>query len=348
MDRKTPIVGTGLISGVLSVFFGALGFGGVLVFIFPEIFSTPVLREVDLFWWRLLIHLVLVFGFMCGLWSILRRRRVLPALIGLLLVGLATLLGGSRVPIQGAVESTFAFNLDFFLLSILFYTAIFTPLERLWPLHGDQRVLRKDFWKDLGYFFRNTVLLQALTFLTIVPVAIVFERWTGGVVSDKIGALPFVVQFVIAFVAADFVTYWVHRAFHEVKWLWPFHAVHHSVESMDWLAGSRLHIVDILATRIVGFVPLYVLGFSPAVLYLYLGFIAVHATFIHANIRWSFPRLRYVISTPEHHHWHHAKDTEALDKNFSVHSPLFDYLFGTLHLPKNRRPKSYGLTDRSS
>ena len=334
-------------SGALSVFLGAIGFGGVLIFLFPEAFSTPVLREVDVFWWRLLLHLVLVAGFMSGLWSILRRHRVFPALIGLLLVGGATLLGGSRVPIHGSVETAFAFNLDFFLLSILFYTAIFTPLEKLWPLHADQRILRKEYWKDLGYFFRNTVLLQALTFLTIVPVAVVFEQWTGGTVTEWIQGLPFVVEFIIAFLAADFTTYWVHRAFHEVKWLWPYHAVHHSVEAMDWLAGSRLHIVDILAMRVAGFIPLYVLGFSSSVLFLYLGFIAVHATFIHANVRWRFPRLRYVISTPEHHHWHHAKDTEALDKNFSVHSPLFDYMFGTLHMPKHRWPKAYGLTRRS-
>lgn len=45
---------------------------------------------------------------------------------------------------------------------------------------------------------------------------------------------------------ADFTQYWVHRTFHTVPWLWRFHAIHHSAEEMDWLAGSRLHLVDVI------------------------------------------------------------------------------------------------------
>ena len=61
---------------------------------------------------------------------------------------------------------------------------------------------------------------------------------------------------------ADFTQYWVHRTFHAVPALWRFHAVHHSAEQMDWLAGSRLHLVDIAVTRGLTYVPIYVLGFA--------------------------------------------------------------------------------------
>lgn len=343
MRRIALPIGSGLVSGVLSVFFGLLGMGGVLAFSFPYLFSTPALRVIDPFWWRLLLHLVLVSGFSFGIWSVLRRRRVFPALLGLALVGTATLLGGSRIPLAGAVDTPFTISLDLFLLNVLFYTAIFTPLERLWPIRSEQKVLRPEFWKDMGYFFRNTILIQALTFLVITPVRIAFVSWEGNAFHVWLIGLPFLIQFLIAFFAADFTTYWSHRFFHEWKWLWRFHAVHHSATSMDWLAGSRLHLVDILVTRIAGFIPLYVLGFPSEVMYLYLAWIAVHATFIHANIKWPFPHLRYVISTPAHHHWHHAQEAEARDKNYSVHSPLFDWMFGTLYMPKKGWPKSYGL-----
>ena len=84
---------------------------------------------------------------------------------------------------------------------------------------------------------------------------------------------------------ADLTQYWVHRAFHRVPWLWRFHRIHHSAETMDWLAGSRLHLVDIAVTRGLSYVPVYVLGFAEAPLFAYVVFVSIQATFIHANLR---------------------------------------------------------------
>ena len=54
---------------------------------------------------------------------------------------------------------------------------------------------------------------------------------------------------------------------------------------MDWLAGSRLHLVDIAVTRGLSYVPVYVLGFAEAPLFAYVVFVSIQATFIHANLR---------------------------------------------------------------
>ena len=62
--------------------------------------------------------------------------------------------------------------------------------------------------------------------------------------------------------AADLVQYWTHRAYHEIPFLWRFHAVHHSAEYMDWMAGSRLHMFELIFTRVSILGVLYVLGFS--------------------------------------------------------------------------------------
>jgi len=110
---------------------------------------------------------------------------------------------------------------------------------------------------------------------------------------------------------------------------------------MDWLAGSRMHIVDVLVTRSAAYLPVFVLGFAPAALYAYLAFVSVHAVFIHANLRWRFPGLRWVIATPEYHHWHHTSDEEGLDRNFAGFLPLWDLVFGTAHQP-GYWPKKYG------
>ncbi len=110
---------------------------------------------------------------------------------------------------------------------------------------------------------------------------------------------------------------------------------------MDWLASSRIHIVDVVVTRAVAIVPVVLLGFAPSALYGYLVFVSFHAVFIHANVRWRFPGLRWVISTPEYHHWHHTSDEEGIDKNFAQFLPMWDLLFGSAHQP-DHWPKKYG------
>jgi lathosterol oxidase len=53
------------------------------------------------------------------------------------------------------------------------------------------------------------------------------------------------------------------------------------------------------------------------------------------------------VATPHFHHWHHSAEREAINKNYSVHTPLWDLLFGTYYLPE-RWPAAYGLCDGAS
>jgi lathosterol oxidase len=142
---------------------------------------------------------------------------------------------------------------------------------------------------------------------------------------------------------ADLAQYVAHRFYHSNGTLWRMHAVHHSVRVMDWLAGSRLHLVEVLLTRMSVFIPLYLVGFSQEVLYSYIGFVSVHAVFIHANVGINFGWLRYVIATPQYHHWHHSDDPQVMNKNFAVHLPVIDLLFGTHYQPRGKWPESYGI-----
>jgi lathosterol oxidase len=113
---------------------------------------------------------------------------------------------------------------------------------------------------------------------------------------------------------------------------------------MDWLAASRLHLVDIVVVRAVTFIPLYVLGFAEGPVFAYLVFVSFHAIFIHANVNFRFGWLDWVLATPRFHHWHHSAEEKAVDKNFAVHLPLLDKLFGTLLLPRRDEwPAVYGI-----
>ena len=75
----------------------------------------------------------------------------------------------------------------------------------------------------------------------------------------------------------------------------------------------------------------------------YLVFVSFHAVFIHANVRFDLRRIEPWIVTPRFHHWHHAKDRAAIDKNFAVHLPWIDRLFGTAYEPDGRWPDEYGI-----
>jgi sterol desaturase/sphingolipid hydroxylase (fatty acid hydroxylase superfamily) len=142
----------------------------------------------------------------------------------------------------------------------------------------------------------------------------------------------------------DLVQYWVHRTFHRWPVLWKFHAVHHSAQTLDWLAGARMHLFEIICLRGLTVIPMYVLGFTEGALYAYLLFVFLFSTFVHANFRYDFGKLQYWFVTPRFHHWHHGIEREAIDVNFAVHFPLFDRLFGTYHLPPDGSwPAGYGI-----
>ena len=144
-------------------------------------------------------------------------------------------------------------------------------------------------------------------------------------------------------VVATVGSYWGHRLTHQVPFLWRFHAVHHSIEHMDWMAAGRLHPIDSAVTQACAILPLVALGYDAGPVAAVTILVTVLAIFQHANVRLRFPVLRWVLPTPEWHHWHHATDPEAHDTNFGI--PVVDLLFGTAYLPKDRRPDGFGIPD---
>lgn len=119
--------------------------------------------------------------------------------------------------------------------------------------------------------------------------------------------------------------------------------LHHEHVLRDWIAGSRLHVLDIVIVRGLTFLPVYLLGFSQPAVYAYLLFVSFHGVFLHANVGLRLGALEHVLALPRFHHWHHSSETEALDKNFALHFPWIDQIFGTKHLPDGRWPARYGV-----
>ena len=338
--------GSGWISGALSVFLGFVGLLAVVCFHYPSLMTMPELRELyPVPYIRVLLLLILVASFVLGGISIYLRRSRSVGGIGILLTLIAVMFGGWSVPVDGELQNGPFLGLDWFLLNILIFSAVFVPLELLFPLRREQPIFR-DYWKtDLAYFFVSHLLIQLITIVTLKP-ALVFFGWAAEpAVRIFVGSQHFVVQFLGIMLIADLTQYWVHRAFHVIPFLWRFHAVHHSAQSMDWLAGSRLHFADIAVTRAVSYLPIFLLGFGEGPLFAYIVFVSFHATFIHTNFRFDFGPLKWLFVVPRFHHWHHTADLAYADKNFAVHLPFLDRLFGTYYLPRTDWPERYGVDD---
>lgn len=345
-DPERTSFGSGWLSGTLSVFLGVISLAAVACFYFPHLLTTPDLRaQLPMPVIRATLQIVIASAFVLGLLStVLRRRKVLGA-TGMILALAASLSGGGNVPVEGPVPSSSVYlGLDWFLLNILLLAMLFVPIERIWPLHREQSVFRRGWTTDAIYLFVSHLLVQVLTLLTLMPARLFFSWAVSPVLQGAVQSQPAVLQFLECIAVADMSEYWIHRVFHRWRWLWSFHAVHHSSTSLDWLAGSRLHLVDVVVTRGLSFIPLFLLGFEMGPLYAYVVFVSLHAVFIHANVSWRFPRwVETFVVTPRLHHWHHAAEDAAIDKNFAVHLPWIDKLFGTYYGPAGEWPKQYGI-----
>ena len=341
-DRDAKSFGSGWMSGTTSVFLGFLAVLGVLGFHFPDFLSSHELRarySVPLL--RTLLEISIALGFVLGLVSMLLRPRKALGATGVALALLAALAGGGRVQIEGDFARSYTLGLDWFVLNVLVLALVFVPLERAAPRLAEQGTFRFGWATDGAHFLVSHLALQILTFLTLLPSNAIAKLWQPAALHAAIGGQPIWLQFFEIVVLTDFTQYWVHRAFHQVPFLWRFHAIHHSSRAMDWLAGSRLHVVDVIATRGLVVLPVFLLGYSPPAIYAYAVFVGFHAVFIHANLGVDFGGMDRWIATPRVHHWHHA--VTPTDHNFAVHLPVIDRIFGTLHLPGRKWPEAYGI-----
>lgn len=227
--------------------------------------------------------------------------------------------------------------------SLLFLCLVFIPLEKAFPAKPGQKILRKNWVTDLFYFFGqyllwNGLVLRVLQFFsgwldTIVPLA----------VRHTIQQQPFWLQAMEVIVFSDFIIYWGHRLQHKVDFLWRFHKVHHSAETLDWLAAHREHPIDSIYTIGLINLPAFLFGFNLDTLAFVVAFRGIWAIYIHSNVRLPIGKLKMLVGSPELHHWHHDKERDR--GNYANISPLMDIVFGTYICPP-KEPDHYGLKEK--
>jgi sterol desaturase/sphingolipid hydroxylase (fatty acid hydroxylase superfamily) len=337
--------GKGLASGVIALSLAILCFLGVLAFHFPEYLTTPQLRKsYDVELLRRLMYWSLVLSGAVALFNMVFGRVRWLSSGTFVLLGLSLWLGGHKVEVDpNFPDGTPYIGLDWFILDLLGSTLIFVFVEKLFPLRKNQPVFRPEWQTDFHHFIVNHLLVG----FVLLAVNLLVHKLFGWAAKDGVQAwvqnLNFWVALLLIILVADLVQYWTHRAYHEVPLLWRLHAVHHSVKSMDWMAGSRQHILELIITRTLVLAPIFVLGFSKEVIDAYIVVVGFQAVFNHANVSVRLGPLRYLIVTPNFHHWHHSQDDEAIDKNYAAHFAFLDHLFGTAVQSERKWPEHYGV-----
>ncbi len=336
--------GQGLFIGLCSAFLGCLSLAAVLAYLYPAYLTTTELRAVyDAEHLQQVLKYGMWFSLFFGVITFIRNKKKRLGALGVITTLIAFSFGGYQIPV-GAVEAKpLAIGIDWLILAFLGTTIIFTTLEKLFPKHKDQVVFRDEWNLDFLYFCINHLLISILLFIGNYFTS-VFDWAASDDVQHFVQSLPFIAQFLLVFLVADFILYIEHRAFHEIPRLWPFHAVHHSVETMDWMAGSRSHIMATVVERTLVMVALYSIGADKEVLDLYVTVAALQAIVIHCNINLPWGPLKHILVTTQYHHWHHSSERPAIDTNYAAHTTLFDRLFKTHHMPGDHWPAEYGTT----
>jgi len=335
--------GQGWISGVFALLFSIISFCLVLILHYPDVLTVPEIRDqVDVPFIRNVLMLIIVCGFLLACISMILRQNKIFGLSAAGLLLLSIVLGGVATQKTAEFSGDMYLGLDWFILNLLITGILFLPLERMFR-RVDQSVFRFEWREDLFYFLISSIFVQSLTFLSMLPAMTLLSFNMLISVKNLVAAQSVWLQFIEIMFLTDFVQYWLHRFFHQTPFLWKFHAVHHSAQAMDWLAGSRMHVMEIIVLRGLTIIPMYILGFSETAIYAYIIMVYLYATFVHANLKFDIEWLKPIIVTPRFHHWHHGVEKEAVDVNFSVHFPIFDRLFGTYYMPEKKWPAAYGI-----
>ncbi len=214
------------------------------------------------------------------------------------------------------------------------FTAIIFAVFMAWEALAPRRALSQNMvWR-----WMNNFTLSALTWYISVVLGTWFLLWLAGQVTAlNIGLLQqsgasMVTIFFVFLLLTQFVSYWLHRAFHHYSWLWPIHAVHHSDVDVDISTSYRHHPLEpLIGLPIAGPVVL-ILGAPMEVVAAYRLFEVAATVFSHSNIR--IPQglekvLRWLILTPDFHRLHHCSQPHFTNSNYGSLVPWFDYLLGT-------------------
>ncbi|MDT8342958.1 MAG: creatininase family protein [Thermohalobaculum sp.] len=239
----------------------------------------------------------------------------------------------------------------------------------LWGYIFDREVwLHRSARQDYVYFFANGLIYAGIISQLLITAHFMFGVF--GVTLDAafgpretplFAATPLnaLVYTLVAVMAADFAVFITHYLQHRIGVLWQFHQVHHSAEVLTPVTVYRMHPVDLFFTGIVsaacvalalaGYV--HLTGEAPretniaGVNIVLFVFYLVGYNLRHSHIWLGYPRwLSYILISPAQHQTHHSVEEKHFDRNFGLIFAFWDWMFGTLYVPRGYEKLSFGIT----
>ncbi|MDA9572404.1 sterol desaturase family protein [Flavobacteriaceae bacterium] len=148
--------------------------------------------------------------------------------------------------------------------------------------------------------------------------------------------------YIIAFIAIDFASYWIHRLNHKINLFWNQHLIHHSSEEFNLACALRQSISNLVGFSALFLIPAAFLGIPTKVI-LTLSPLHLFAQFwYHTRHIGKLGLLEYILVTPSQHRVHHAINTIYLDKNLAAIFCVWDRIFGTFQEELDSEPPIYG------
>ncbi|MDF0555524.1 sterol desaturase family protein [Kamptonema sp. UHCC 0994] len=162
---------------------------------------------------------------------------------------------------------------------------------------------------------------------------------------------------------ADFGFFVGHYIAHKIPFLWEFHKAHHSAEVLTPFTTSYLYNpFDLFVIQIINFtvisigsgIWIYIFGNQMQELLIFGDNIIIFILFLVNNLQHSHFWVAYpywighILCSPAQHQIHHSVDPKHWDKNFGSLFSLWDWMIGSLYVPRGYEKLDFGLPDGES
>lgn len=213
------------------------------------------------------------------------------------------------------------------------FLGIFALLT-IWEISTPKRALlelrRFRWFSNIGLIVISSILVRFILPTAAVGVALHVEQDNLGFLNHY--DLPFLLQFVLAFVLMDLAIYFQHVMFHALPLFWRFHRVHHSDLDCDITTGLRFHPFEIAISIIFKFIVIISIGAPVLAVVIFEIILNAASMFTHSNIKIpaSFEYIvRWFIVTPDMHRIHHSVKENESNSNFGFFISIWDRILGT-------------------
>jgi sterol desaturase/sphingolipid hydroxylase (fatty acid hydroxylase superfamily) len=213
------------------------------------------------------------------------------------------------------------------LLFVALAALAFLPLEHVAAAHTQRRrsVATDLVFATVGQVLARVGLVLAAGLVLARLDGVALDRPLFAAIADR--RLRFAADIGVGLLLFELGGYAYHRLAHAVPALWRLHEIHHSSETMDWLASFRQHPLEIVMVTLAQNAPLVLLGIPLGAHATVLVGLKLATVFVHSNVRVPIGPLRFVVATPRFHHRHHQRDGRVA--NFASFLPCLDLLFGS-------------------